>query len=81
MVSLTQAVSRLWYEPAWTHINKPHHGMNIIMERVTIGSNYKQQLTWNKAIGIPLIHLPLITTAGKMTGGQTGTGKPENDSR
>jgi len=46
--------------------------MDIIMERVTIGSNYKQQLTRKKAFGIPF---------GKMTGGQTETGKPENDSR
>jgi hypothetical protein len=36
--------------------------MDIIMERVTIGSNYKQQLTWKKAVGIPLVHLPLMAT-------------------
>jgi hypothetical protein len=59
---LAMAVSRLWSDPALTHINKPHHGMNIIMKHITIGSNDKQQLTWEKAIGIPLIHPPLLTT-------------------
>ena len=36
--------------------------MDNIMERVTIGANFLQQPTWKKAVGIPLIYFPLITT-------------------
>jgi len=36
--------------------------MDNIMERVNIGANFPQQSTWKKAVGIPLIYLPLITT-------------------
>ena len=36
--------------------------MDNIMERVIIGANFLQQSTWKKAVGIPLIYIPLITT-------------------
>jgi len=36
--------------------------MDNIMERVTLGANFLQQPTWKKAVGIPLIYLPVITT-------------------
>mgnify|MGYP001822631309 FL=1 len=36
--------------------------MEAIMERVSIGANFLQQATWKKAVGIPLIYLPLLTT-------------------
>lgn len=32
------------------------------MERVTIGANFLKQPLWKKAVGIPLIYFPLITT-------------------
>ena len=32
------------------------------MERVIIGANFSQQPIWKKAVGIPLIYFPLITT-------------------
>jgi hypothetical protein len=32
------------------------------MERVIIGSNFANQPTWKKFIGVPLIYLPIITT-------------------
>ena len=36
--------------------------MERITERVTIGANYPAQPLWKKAVGIPLIYLPLLTT-------------------
>jgi len=35
----------------------------VIMSRVTIGSNYLQQPRWKIIIGVPLIYIPIITTA------------------
>ena len=32
------------------------------MERVIIGANYLQQPMWKKAVGVPLVYFPLITT-------------------
>ena len=36
--------------------------MDNINERVTLGANYLQQPRWKRAVGVPLIYLPLITT-------------------
>jgi len=32
------------------------------MERVQIGSNFSNQTKWKKAIGIPLVYVPIVTT-------------------